>query len=76
MNTIMIVYGQYFQFINIMIEDKGTCSHRISLMSDYLPLYTDFMKFFNIFYKILYEITIQIVRQSTILFMNTLKLSQ
>jgi len=32
-----------------------------------LPLYSDFIKFCHIFYKISYEITIRIVRQSTIL---------
>ena len=37
MNTITIVIWSVFQFINIMIEDnKGTCSHQVSLTSDYL----------------------------------------
>jgi len=71
MNIIMIVIWSVFQFINIMIEDKGTCSCQVLL-----PLYSDFMKFCHIFYKILYEITIQILRQFTILFMNSLKLSR
>jgi len=43
-----------------------------SIVNVRLPLYSDFMKFFTF----LYEITIQIVRQSTILFMNNLKLSR
>ena len=48
-----------------------------SIINVRLPLYSDFMKFLShFFYKILHEITIQIVRQSTILFMNSLKLSQ
>jgi len=47
-----------------------------SIVNVRLPLYSDFMKFLSHFYKILYEITIQIVRQSTILFMNSLKLSR
>jgi len=41
-------------------------------MSDYLYI----LIFCHTFYKILYEITIQMVKQSTILFMNSLKLSQ
>jgi len=55
-----------------MIEDKGTCSHQVSL-----PLHSNFIKLLSIFYKILYEITIQIVsRQSTILFINSFKMSR
>jgi len=46
-----------------------------SIVNVRLPLYSDFMNFCHIFYKILYEIIIQMVRQSTILFMNSLKLS-
>jgi len=69
MNTIMIVYGQYFS-LNIMVEDRGTCSCQVSLMSDYLYILISW-NFCHIFYKILYEITIQIARQSTILFMNS-----
>jgi len=46
-----------------------------SVVNVRLPLYSGFIKFLH-FYKILYEITIRIVRQSTILFMNSLKLSQ
>jgi len=58
-----------------MIEDKGTCSCQVLLILDYF--YIVISQFFcHIFYKILYEITIQIVRQSIILFMNSLKLSQ
>jgi len=47
-----------------------------SIIDVRLPLYSDFMNFCHIFYKILYEITVRIVRQSTILFMNSLKLSR
>jgi len=47
-----------------------------SIVNVRLPLYSDFMKFLSHFYKILYEITIQIVRQCTILIMNSLKLSR
>jgi len=48
---------------------------QVLLMSDYLYILISW-NFCQIFYKILYEIAIQIVRQSTILFMNSLKLSQ
>jgi len=66
----MTVIWSAFQFINIMIEDKGTCSCQVLLMSDYL-----YIQIFVTISIIFYEITIQIVRQSTILFMNSLKLS-
>jgi len=58
-----------------MIEDRGTCICQVLLMSDYLYILIS-QNFCPIFYKILYEIATQIVRQSTILFMNSLKLSQ
>jgi len=45
-----------------------------SIVNVRLHLYCDFMKFCQFLYKILYKITIQIVRQSTILFMSSLKL--
>jgi len=60
--------------INIMIEDKGTCSHQVSFMSDYLYILISW-NFCHIFYKNFYEITFWIIQQSTILFMNSLKLS-
>jgi len=43
-----------------------------SIINVRLPLYSDFMKFCHIYYKILYKITIWIVRQPIILFMNSL----
>ena len=57
-----IVIWSVFQFINIMIEGKGAAVVDLS-MSDYL-------------YGELYEITIRMVSQSTILFMNNPKLSR
>ena len=74
MNTITIVIWSVFQFINIMIEGNGTCSCELLSMCDYVPLHCDFINYWQIFIKNLYEITIRIVRQS-ILFMNSLKLS-
>jgi len=50
MTAITIVNGQYFSSqIYIMIEDKGTCNCQVSLMSDYLYNYSDFMKTCHIF---------------------------
>jgi len=48
MNTITIVIWSVFQFINIMIEDKETCSCQV-LLNVRLPLYSDFMKFLSHF---------------------------
>jgi len=53
MNAITIVIWLVFQFINIMIDMQS-----LSIVNVRLPLYSDFIKFCHIFYKILYEITI------------------